>query len=343
MEHQLFIVGYRKAHYAIDASTVQEAVWRPALSPIEEMPPFISGVFSLRGVVVPVIDLGRRFGYGDEPVSSQDRIVVIAEGAHRVGIVVHALHDVVTVHDDAVEPVGNFQLPGGQSRFLRGLVKQDDGLLMLLDGAALLNEAIALEPFDPPPVADDREIAGDADIDLFRERARELARVAHRQDDDAHAPYALIRLGGERFGVRVGDVREFVHLNGLTPVPLAPAHVAGQVNLRGEILVVVDIRPLLGVSMAAPAMEIVVVRADDMPFGILAEAIDDIRDVSAADRVPAPSNGRPGSTAACPTVATFDGGFASLIDIAHVMVALTSRPHSPTPNTPQHPESGGPP
>lgn len=321
MQHTFLVVGYRKAHYALDARAVQEVVWLPELSPIEEMPPYIRGVFNLRGEVVPVLDLGLRFGYEREPASAQDRVVIITEGSHRIGIVVHDLHDVAVVSDDAVEAVGNFQLPGGQTRYLRGAVMQDDRLLMLLDSAALLHEAIVLEPIAAPPVADDR-IVDDAAGEVFRARAQELSREVLRQDTAARASYALIRLGGELFGLDVGIVREFVHLRGLTPVPCAPAHVTGNVNLRGEILTVIDIRAMLGVLQTIPAEEVVVLFLADMQFGLCAESIEDVVSISTTDISPAPTGGSAGNTKICPAVASINQGFASLIDAKQMISAL---------------------
>lgn len=334
MQHTFLVVGYRKARYALDARAVQEVVWLPELSPIEEMPPYIRGVFNLRGEVVPVLDLGLRFGYEREQAAAQDRVVILTEGSHRIGIVVHELHDVAAVSDDAVEAVGKFQLPGGQTRYLRGAVMQDDGLLMLLDSAALLHEAVALEPIAAPPAADDRRIDDDAD-EVFLARARELSRAVQQQDNAARASYALIRLGGERFGLDVGVVREFVHLRGLTPVPCAPAHVAGNVNLRGEILTVIDIRALLGVPSAIPAAEVAVLSVADMPFGLLAEAIEDVVSISTTDISPAPSGGAAGNAELCPVVASLVQGFASLIDAERMMTAL-QLPGRPAAGAPRH-------
>lgn len=321
MQHTFLVVGYRKARYALDARAVQEVVWLPALSPIEEMPPYIRGVFNLRGEVVPVLDLGLRFGYALEQAAAQDRVVILTEGSHRIGIVVHEVHDVAAVNEDAVEPIDKFQLPGGQTRYLRGAVMQDDGLLMLLDSAALLHEAVALEPIAAPPADDDRRVDDDAD-EVFRARARELSRAVQQSDNAARASYALVRLGGERFGLDVGIVREFVHLCRLTPVPCAPAHIAGNVNLRGEILTVIDIRALLGVPQAIPATEVAVLCVADMPFGLLAEAIEDLVSISTTAISAAPSGGAAGNAEICPVVAALDEGFASLIDAERLMAAL---------------------
>ena len=333
MDHTFLIVGYRKLRYALDAHTVQEVVWLPELSPIEEMPSFIRGIFNLRGHVIPVLDLGLRFGYGPEPASIHDRVVVITESGHRVGIVVHELHDVTSVSDVAVEPIGNFQLPGGQTLFLQGAIMEADGLLMLLDSGALLDQAIALEPFDDlPGDCGERGEAG-ADEQVLHARAIHLAKIPEQVRSTDETACALIRLGGELFGVAIQAVREFVRLRELTPIPCAPPHVAGNLNLRGDILAVVDIRRMLAVSASAAAHEIAVLQIKDIPIGILAESIEDVISIRRDQLTPAPTNHLAAGFEICPQVATIDQQrVISMIDTERLEVAFHSRPREVAPD-----------
>ena len=59
-------------------------------------------------------------------------------------------------------------------------------------------------------------------------------------------------LGGRRFGVPAADVREVVRFAPPTPVPLAPAWVAGVADVRGEILAAIDVAARLGLPAASP-------------------------------------------------------------------------------------------
>ena len=329
MDRTFLIVGYRNARYAIEASVVQEVVWLPELSPLEEVPPFIRGAFSLRGQVTPVLDLGMRFGYGLEPLSTNHRLVVITEGGHSIGMLVHDMHDIATYAEDAVQAICNFSVPAGQSAFLSGVLKLDDGLVMLLDRVALVNQAIALEPLGEPPTPDELRIVGDRDAEVLRLRARELARSPDLQDDATRITYSVVRLGCELFGLHVAVVREFRHLRGLTPIPGAPPHVAGHINLRGDVLVIIDIRPMLGLATTGPAEEVAVVFAAGMQFGIVVEAIEEITTISATSIRPAASARLPGALDICPEVAQSRDGFVSLIDVDQMMTALVSQPVKP--------------
>jgi purine-binding chemotaxis protein CheW len=100
----------------------------------------------------------------------------------------------------------------------------------------------------------------------------------------------VIALNGEWFGVDLESVREFADLREVTPVPCCPDHVVGTVNLRGEILTLVDVRKAL--SMSAPTSlqgaKMMVVQLGEVRAGVVVEQVLDVVHLSAADLAPAP-------------------------------------------------------
>ncbi len=90
----------------------------------------------------------------------------------------------------------------------------------------------------------------------------------------------LFVLAGESYGFPLDRVREVVKLAPIAPVPFIPAHILGVINLRGEILPVLDPRRLLGLLPASPGPRglIVVVKAST-PVGFLADEVQDVVEV----------------------------------------------------------------
>jgi purine-binding chemotaxis protein CheW len=86
------------------------------------------------------------------------------------------------------------------------------------------------------------------------------------------------QLSGERYGIETRHVREIIGLSGLTAVPDAPETVAGVANLRGQVLVVFDIRLLLGLAAQATleTSRILVCGATDADLGLVVDAADDV-------------------------------------------------------------------
>jgi purine-binding chemotaxis protein CheW len=107
-----------------------------------------------------------------------------------------------------------------------------------------------------------------------------IARVGVELPAEAHAALPAARactvaLAGYRFAVEVRFAREVVVLDKCTPVPLAPAHLLGVANLRGSIMPLVDVRPLLGMTPAAPGREIraLVVECDGVQMSLLIDEV----------------------------------------------------------------------
>lgn len=107
------------------------------------------------------------------------------------------------------------------------------------------------------------------------------------------AQYVTFRLAESRFGVSVHRVQEVVSCPELAPVPLASSEVAGLVNLRGQVITALDIRPRLGLTKAQsdanarPMM--VVVQAAGETLAVLADEVGEVATVEEEEFEPAPA------------------------------------------------------
>lgn len=130
--------------------------------------------------------------------------------------------------------------------------------------------------------------SADETTHILKARARVLAQEpAEVQDADA-LEIVEFMLAHERYGVELSFVREIHPLTNLTPLPCTPAFVLGIVNLRGEIISVIDIKkffdlPEKGLS---DLNKVVVLQSATMHFGVLADAILGVRHVPVAEIQP---------------------------------------------------------
>ena len=326
MDKSYLVFGHRGAHYALDARAVREIVWLPELSPIEELPAHIVGVFNLRGKVLPLMDLGLRFGHAREEFRLSDRVVVIETEAARVGIVVNELYDVVAIPQAAIEGVAGYQSLGAIAHFVCGEAKVGESIVMLLDETALAQSAppedlVALAGSGAAQVGPAAACAppAAADARVFRERAHDLARETRAEERAGLTTYGVIDLGGELFGFPIDVVREFAHVNSVSPVPCCPAHIVGSMNLRGDILTLADIRPALGMPTEGTMSEVVVLRLGELLLGVPAAEIVDVVILGQADiaEVPVASDG--GHKAYCKGIATVNGRAISILDLEKIL------------------------
>ena len=93
--------------------------------------------------------------------------------------------------------------------------------------------------------------------------------------------YVTFTLGDALYGVDVTRVQEALRAHTRTRVPLAPIDVAGLVNLRGQVVLTIDLRPRLGVPPRAADAEprMVVVQVDGEPVSLLVDEIGDVVEV----------------------------------------------------------------
>ncbi len=123
---------------------------------------------------------------------------------------------------------------------------------------------------------------------VLQARARALA----REPEKAQAADALelveFLLAHETYAVECRHVREVYPLENLTPLPCTPGFVLGIVNLRGEILSVIDIKKFFDLPEKGltDLNKVIVLRSDDMLFGILADAIVGVRRVPVSEIQP---------------------------------------------------------
>jgi len=95
----------------------------------------------------------------------------------------------------------------------------------------------------------------------------------------------IFRLGSEEFGVRIDQVKEIIEMTNITRMPKAPFFIEGVINLRGQVIAVVDLARQLGLSASERGEEtrIVVVDVDDNIVGMIVDFVPEVLRISVKD------------------------------------------------------------
>jgi len=118
--------------YGVDIMRVQEIIRMQDITRVPQMPAFIEGVLNLRGNVIPVVDLRKRFALPTAEQTAQTRIVVVNVGDRTTGVVVDAVSEVLRLAEDQIEPPPAV-VAGIGHEYLRGVGKVGGRLIILLD------------------------------------------------------------------------------------------------------------------------------------------------------------------------------------------------------------------
>ena len=118
--------------YGVDILSVHEILRIPDITRLPNTPPFIKGVINLRGNVLPVVDVRKRFGFPKGKITDLTRIIVIETEGKQVGLLVDNVHQVVRIPDTNVDPPSDL-LEGVSEDFITGIGRLKDRLIVLLN------------------------------------------------------------------------------------------------------------------------------------------------------------------------------------------------------------------
>ena len=138
MELQLVIFQLADELYGVNIHSVESIIKLQTITPVPHAPEFVEGVTNLRGNVLPIIDLRKRFGLDLRAETSETRIVVLDVDSKQVGMVVDGVKEVLTIDDSSVEPPSPI-VSSIDSAFITGIAKVNDDLIILLDLAKVLS------------------------------------------------------------------------------------------------------------------------------------------------------------------------------------------------------------
>ncbi len=113
----------------------------------------------------------------------------------------------------------------------------------------------------------------------LRQRASLLAREETKEDPGQQIEIVEFLLGYERYGVESFFVREVYPLKDLTPVPCTPSHVLGIINVRGQILSIIDLKKFFDLpdKGLGDLNRVIILKTNEMEFGVLADVILGVR------------------------------------------------------------------
>ena len=148
------LVGFRldNEDYAIAITKIQEIILIKPITRIPQVPDFIEGLINLRGSVIPIVNLRKRFGLMPRELDDETRIIVVNVHDKTVGCIVDAVTQVMRINRDQIQPPPLGVLAVNH-RYLAGLAKLDDRLMIILEIEKLFEAEELATPLSSAPAA----------------------------------------------------------------------------------------------------------------------------------------------------------------------------------------------
>jgi purine-binding chemotaxis protein CheW len=140
MEKELQVVGFRigEETFGVRIGSVREIVRVPEITTVPNARETIEGVINLRGKIIPVVDLRKRFGQIEIVSDKKNRILVVELENKLVGLIVNSASEVLKIPPSEIESPGSV-FADGESSYVTGVGKLKGRLIILLDISKLLH------------------------------------------------------------------------------------------------------------------------------------------------------------------------------------------------------------
>lgn len=247
--------------FALPLSAVKEVLRVPPdIAVMPHADPVVLGSILVRGAVLPLLSLHGLLGLPSLEASDRSRILVVLIGAHRIGLVVDTMRDILQVSENDIDPVPHVLSRGNAEARIQAICRIAEGqrLVSVLATEHLIREDITAR--------------------LLHGEAEEQSDMAQQSDEAANEQFLLFEVGEEEFGIAIGSVEEVVALPPrLSPLPRAPAFVKGVMNVRGAVIPIIDqTLRFSGVPGGGGRRRVIVVRLGDMQAGFIVERVSQI-------------------------------------------------------------------
>ena len=309
MESQIYLTfELNSLWYGLKIDHIREIFKLPELTPIADAPGDIIGILNLRGDILPVMHLAKRLGQTVPACQVSDSVIVIEWQGVCVGMVVNWVHGVQALPSSMIEPVPTYEYRNSVNlAFASGVAEIDDHLVLLLNPESLIRQTdevsmMAWEanldnmdderntPYPDEQMVDTQQQPAFTNFfsrchpnitleekAIFHQRAVHLRHTLESSDVSELIPLAVVELEGEYFCLELQQIQEFINIPRMQPIPCCPPHIMGNINLRGEIMTLIDIRQALDLTHTVENIsKAVIIEVDEIVAGIMVDQVLDV-------------------------------------------------------------------
>lgn len=286
--------------FGIGLDLVEEIIELPTITKVPDAPPYVMGVICLRDQVLPLLDVIQLLNveHGGQ-AARREMVILLSFGAARVGIAVDDIQEIIRIRPDDILPPPQTLSEDEAAKFEGVVIRRDRmvSLLRVLD------------------------VVTGEDKEKLAAMGSTLDRRAETQVETHDLPLVVFRLAGEAYGLHLEEVREIIMAGLITPVPRAPAFIEGVLNLRGEVMPVLDLRTRFGQPRTdrTSLTRIVITSIGGVYTGLVVDAVEEVRNVDQRRLEEPPKVTAVGANAYITQVARSEAGVIFLLDIQRLL------------------------
>ena len=138
LDEQIVVFQLRGEQYGVGIAGVESIITPRDITRVPHAPDFVEGVMNLRGEIIPVVDLGKRFGLPPIDALEKNRIIVLEVEEAKVGMIVDDVVEVLRLPGESIQPPSPI-FSGIETSMLSGIAHWEDQIIILLDAGRALS------------------------------------------------------------------------------------------------------------------------------------------------------------------------------------------------------------
>jgi len=260
-EQQLVSFLLDNEEYAIEIMKVKEIIRTPQIVKVPNCEAYIEGVVSIRNNLLPIINLRAYFGMEHLDINDYTRILVVDMGGFTAGVMVDKVLEVLRVPTSIIQPSPKFSTQSGEQ--LKGVAKLNNGSRMIL-------------MLEPSKLISADEISGITGAEGAYQQDSDEKSVTRQLVDEEQL--VTFKIDSVEYGVKIANVQEINRMTEVTKIPRAPYYIEGIVNLRGNVIPVLNLRKLfkLPENQINDATRIIILDIDGKRTGIVVDSVSEV-------------------------------------------------------------------
>ncbi len=292
------IFDRHQTRYALPLPLVKEVICLPELVSVDNMPDHIVGIFNYHGQHVPVMNLDSALGHVSFRYKISDNVILFEWNGGICGLIVDETRDLLDIQSEQMELESATENEIGEANpFIALLMPHAEGVINVLNPLPLAQDQDVMKQFiqqlseshSESQLAESPKLIRGMTLleqSLMRDRTTSLME-SDKEDLSAYTQLVVIRIDQEYFGIDLPLIQECAEYWRVTSVPGCPDFVLGVINVRGDVLPIVDMRGILNVPMRKGDNfhKAIVIQFENILVGIVCEEIIESVFLQASDMV----------------------------------------------------------
>ncbi|MGE4318447.1 MAG: chemotaxis protein CheW [Deferribacterales bacterium] len=249
--------------YAVEIHRINEIIWMPEVTAIPGLPDYVLGIFSLRGKVIPLISLHRKFGRKDTALQESSRVIIVDVNGIMVAFSADRVNAVLSVEESLIEePPMTFS--DSEESEITAILKLGKGERLVM----------ALEP---------RFIVSKQELEALVKASGQTTENLTMADlntesNETERQIVTFRIENEEYGILIEKVQEINRYTNVTKVPKTPKFIEGIINLRGEVIPLIDLRTRFDLTAKErdEFTRVIIVNLKNMKVGFVVDGVDEV-------------------------------------------------------------------